>query len=78
MDRQGRMEKENKTLRTERCENIDTLYINKQIKLNIDKFQSNDQPEDQRKVFTHRSTLLMVFSIELHLYDGNDSDLNIF
>ena len=29
MDRQGIMEKENKTLGTERCENIDTLYINK-------------------------------------------------
>ena len=30
MDRQGRMEKENKikTLGTEICENIDTLYIN--------------------------------------------------
>ena len=26
---QGRMEKENKTLDTERCENIDTPYINK-------------------------------------------------
>ena len=26
-DRQGRMEKENKTLCTERCEDIDTLYI---------------------------------------------------
>ena len=31
MDRQGRMEKENKTLGTERCENIDTLHINKNI-----------------------------------------------
>ena len=29
MDRQGRKEKENKTFDTERCENIDTLYINK-------------------------------------------------
>ena len=29
MDRQGRMKKENKTLGTERCENIDTLHINK-------------------------------------------------
>ena len=28
MDRQGRMEKENKTLGTEICDNIDTLYIN--------------------------------------------------
>ena len=30
MDRQGRMEKKNKikTLGIERCENIDTLYIN--------------------------------------------------
>ena len=28
MDQQERMEKENKTLSTERCENIDTLYIN--------------------------------------------------
>ena len=31
MDGQERMEKENKILRTERCENIDTLYINKNI-----------------------------------------------
>ena len=31
MDRQGRMEKENKTLGTERYENIDCLYINKYI-----------------------------------------------
>ena len=31
MDREGRMEKKNKTLGTERCENIDTLYINKII-----------------------------------------------
>ena len=30
-DPQGRMEKENKTLATERCKNIDTLYINKII-----------------------------------------------
>ena len=29
MDRQGIMEKKNKTLGTERCEKIDTLYINK-------------------------------------------------
>ena len=29
MDRERRMEKENKTLDTERCENIDTLYIRK-------------------------------------------------
>ena len=29
MDRQGRMEKENKNLGTERFENIDILYINK-------------------------------------------------
>ena len=29
MDRQGRMEKENKILGTERCENIGALYINK-------------------------------------------------
>ena len=28
MDRQGGIEKENKTLGTERCENIDTLYTN--------------------------------------------------
>ena len=28
-DRQGKMEKENNTLGTERCDNIDTLYINK-------------------------------------------------
>ena len=27
MDRQRRMEKENKSLATEKCENIDTLYI---------------------------------------------------
>ena len=27
MDRQGRMKKENKTLGTERCKNIETLYI---------------------------------------------------
>ena len=29
MDRQGRMEEENKTLGKERCEKIDTLYLNK-------------------------------------------------
>ena len=29
MDCQRRMEKKNKTLGTERCANIDTLYINK-------------------------------------------------
>ena len=28
MDRQGRLEKRNKTFGTERCENIGTLYIN--------------------------------------------------
>ena len=27
MDRQGKIEKKNKTLGTERCVNIDTLYI---------------------------------------------------
>ena len=31
MDQKGRMEKENKTLGTGRCENIDTLYIHKII-----------------------------------------------
>ena len=31
MNRQGRMEKKNKTLGRERCENIDKLYINKII-----------------------------------------------
>ena len=31
MDRQGRMEKENKTLSTERCVNVNILYINKKI-----------------------------------------------
>ena len=33
MDRRERMEKENTTLSTERCEIIDTLYINKIIVL---------------------------------------------
>ena len=33
MDRQGRMEKKNKTLGTERWEIIDTLYINKIIEM---------------------------------------------
>ena len=28
MNRQGRMEKRNKTLDTGRCENIDALYVN--------------------------------------------------
>ena len=31
MDQQGRMEKENKTVGTERCKNIDTPYRNKII-----------------------------------------------
>ena len=31
IDHQGRMEKKNKTLGTEICANIDTLYINKYI-----------------------------------------------
>ena len=35
MDCQGRMKKENKTLGTERCENIDTLYINTIIIITI-------------------------------------------
>ena len=29
MDQQGRIEKKNKNLGTEKCKNIDTLYINK-------------------------------------------------
>ena len=33
MDQQGRMEKENKTVGTERCEKNNMLYINKYIKL---------------------------------------------
>ena len=31
MNRQGRMEEKNKTLDTERCKQIDNLYINKII-----------------------------------------------
>ena len=41
MDRKGRMEKENKTLGIERCENIDTLYINKYRKLTLKNFMSS-------------------------------------
>ena len=35
------MEKENKTLGTERCENIDTLHINKNILNNINRYYLN-------------------------------------
>ena len=35
MDRQGKMDKENKSLGTERCENIDTLYIKMMVMIMI-------------------------------------------
>ena len=34
-DQQGRTKNKNKTLGTERCENVETLYINKIIIINI-------------------------------------------
>ena len=45
MDRQGRMEKENTILRTERCENVDTLYINiKMVSNNLPKREMHFKP----------------------------------
>ena len=42
MDRQGRMNKKNKILGTERCENIDAMNINKKSKiLEISSFMKN-------------------------------------
>ena len=49
MNRQGRMEKENKTLGTERRENIDTLYIEKLLLLLLSLFLTNSMAYGTRR-----------------------------
>ena len=51
MDQQGRMEKENKTLGTERSENINTLYINKKLAIIIRHTKTSIENRILRQIF---------------------------
>ena len=48
MDGQVKMEKENKTLGTERCQNIDTLYIQKRKTSKFEDAGSNNWNDGMR------------------------------